>query len=454
MKNILIISIMFLLSFQMQAQNNFPTQEKYKLKNKLQVIFMEYGDQPVTDMEFYINTGKKNEIPGMQSVANLTSQCLLLGNVVYSREQQDSLKYVMGASLSTGSNDNYSTLSMQFLNKDEDKAVDLLSNILLKPSFPKDEVAQTVGEIVTYNTPSRMNPDALASVFTRFYVFGAGSPLGRHFYKDQLLKISSDQIREFYKFNYTPKNCILVVSGKPDKEKLKALIEKNFGGWEAAYSEVNGVSLAQPEFDKKEYVFVNRDNGTQSALFWSKKAPDVNSKDYQAFELANNVFTILLFKEIREKEGKTYGIQSMFSAQNNNGIYTVATSVRNEVLFNTTESFDGVLKEFYEKGAPEEMLTIAKNQLKTRFNVIEQPSQIIEEFNPILYPDFEKRKQYIMDIDKVDLARVNKIIKKYYEPGSYKLIIAGNEADLKPQLSKFNGLVTLPLKAIEVDDLK
>ena len=58
------------------------------------------------------------------------------------------------------------------------------------------------------------------------------------------------------------------------------------------------------------------------------------------------------------------------------------------------------------------------------------------------------------EIDKIDLDKVNKAIKKYFTPSSYKLVIAGNEADLQSQLSKIPGLVKLPLSAIEVDDLK
>jgi zinc protease len=454
MKRITIAALILLLANQLHAQYHFPSEEKYKLKNKMQVIFLEYGNVPVTDMAFFVNTGKKNEIPGMQSLASLTSQALLLGNQSYNRIQQDSLKYVMGASLSSSSNDNYSAVSMQFVNKDADKAMDLLAGVMLRPLFPKDEVGEMVHEILTYNSPAKMNANQLAAVYSRYVVFGAGNPLGRHFYATQLNKINADQIREFYKFNYTPKNCVLVVSGKPDKEKMKALIEKYFGNWEASYGEVNGVSLQQPEFDKKEYSFVNRDNGTQAALQWTKKAPEVNSKDQLAFELANEVFSLMLNKAIREKEGKTYGIYSSFSDDNNNGTYAVATQVRNEVMFATTQSFDRVLKQFYDSGAPQEMLDIAKTRIKSGLYGAESPGQIVGIFNPFLYPDFEKRKQYLLEADKIDLAKVNKVVKKYFTPTSYKLVIAGNEKDLAPQLSQIPGLVKLPLNVIEVDDLK
>src|ERR1017187_5263866 len=252
MKRIFIIAIVILASQQLFAQFTFPTEEKYKLKNKMQVVFLNYGSIPVTYITVLVNTGTKNETPGMQSISSLTANCLLLGNQKYSHLQQDSLKFLMAASLTASSNDNFSEVGMQFLNKDADNAIDLFANVILHASFPKDEIAAYVDQELAYNSPAKMDIGALGEVYSRFFVYGAANPLGRNFYAAQLNKITADQVGEFYKFNYTPKNCTLVVCGNPDKEKLKALIEKYFGGWEASYGEVNGVSLPEPEIDKKE----------------------------------------------------------------------------------------------------------------------------------------------------------------------------------------------------------
>ena len=292
----------------------------------------------------------------------------------------------------------------------------------------------------------------LSEIYSRFYVFGASNPLGRNFYASQLNKISSEQVSEFYKFNYTPKNCTLVIAGSPDKEKLKLLISKYFEGWDAAYGEVNGVSLPDPEINKKQYAFVNRDNATQAAIDWVKKAPDIKSKDMEAFEIANRVFSEMLFDQVRVKEGKAYFIRSTFDEQSNNGIYTVSTQVRNEVMYATLESFDKVLKQFYDSGAPKDILATVKTRMEANIAGMENPAQLVSLFNPLLYPDYEKRKQTLAEIDQIDIEKVNKVIRKYFNPSDYKVMIAGSSKELKPQLDKIQGLVTIPLTAIEVDN--
>jgi len=452
MKRIFLISFVILVSQQLFAQYNFPKEEKYRLKNKMQVIFLDYGSIPVSYVSLLINTGTKNETPGMQSIADLTAHTLLLGNQKYSRVQQDSMTYLMAASLNASSNNNFSELSIQFLNKDQDNAMDLFSNVVLHPIFPKDEISSYIEQELTYNTPEKMDIGALADVYSRFFVYGATNPLGRSFYAAQLNKITTDQLNEFYKFNYTPKNCTLVVCGNPDKDKLKALIEKYFDGWEASYGEVNGVSLPEPEIDKKQYAFVNRDNTTQAALCWVKKAPDIKSKDLEAFEVANGIFSQMLFEQIRVKEGKTYGISSSFDNQSNNGTYTVTTQVRNEVMYATLESFDRMLKQYYDSGAPKDIFETVKARMRTSITGFESPGQVVSLFNPLLYPDYEKREQSLAELDNIDIEKVNKIIKKYFNPSDYKVLIAGSSSELKAQLDKIPGLVTLPLAAIDVDD--
>ena len=452
MKRIFLILFIFFASQQLFAQYNFPKQEKYKLKNKMQVVFLDYGSIPVSYVSLLVNTGTKNEIPGMQSISDMTAHTLLLGNQKYSRVQQDSITYLMSALLNASCNDNYSEVSIQFLNKDQDNAMDLFSNVILHPVFPKDEIATYVEQQLTYNTPTKMDIDALAGLYSRFFVYGPANPLGRSFYEAQLNKITSDQVNEFYKFNYTPKNCTLVICGNPDKEKLKALIDKYFSGWEASYGEVNGVSLSEPDFNKKQYAFVNRDKATQAALCWVKKAPDIKSKDLEAFEVANGIFSQMLFEQIRVKEGKTYGIHSEFDAQSNNGTYSVTTQVRNEVMYATLESFDRMLKQYYDSGAPKDIFETMKARMKTSIIGYESPGQIVGLFNPLLYPDYEKRQQALAELDNIDIEKVNKIIKKYFNPTDYKVTIAGSSEALKSQLDKIPGLVTLPLTAINVDN--
>ena len=426
--------------------------EEFKLKNGLEVKMIRFGTIPAVQINCFVNVGKKTENPGQQLMSSMTASGLKLGNEAYSRIVQDNLLSKLGTSVSSSGNDNYTTLGMLFLEKDMKTAMDLFSSMLLKPLFPADEVKQEIEQTLNYNNPAKMDIGMLSSVFSDYAVYGTAHPLGRHFYPTQLNKITSAQLMDFYKFNYTPKNTQLVLAGNFDFVKMKAEIERLFGSWTAAFGENNGAAYEVQPISKKEYYLINKNRASQASLKWNKKAPAGGSKDALLFQLANNAFNEILFDEIRAKEGKTYGIYSNLNEQDNNGIYSVSTQVRNEVAYETIVSFERVLKQFYETGINQAQLDKAKASMRNLRLAIESPAEVISFYNPVLYKDITKRNEYLTTLDAITLDQVNKILKKYFNPDSYKLVLAGDAAVLEPQLKVLPGLVKLNVTDIQKDN--
>jgi zinc protease len=426
--------------------------EEFKLKNGLQVKMIDFGSIPAVSMACFVNVGKKTETPGQQHLANLTATSLSLGNEKYTRAVQDKMIYKLGSELGISSNNNYTEITLRFLNKDAETALDLFSGLLLKPLFPTADIKQSIEQTLNYNNPYKMDINAIAAMFSDYVLFGTAHPVGRHFYSAQLNKITSKEVTEFYKFNYTPKNTTLVLAGSFDHAAMKAMIEKMFGEWTAAYGENNGAAYEVQNISKKEYYFVNKNRATQASLRWNKKSPEAGSKDVIPFEIANNAFNNLLFDEIRAKEGKTYGIISSYNETGTSGFYSITTQVRNDVAYETTISFDRVIKQFYEKGLTQADLDKAKAALKNERLSIENPAEIIEFYNPLIYKDAGKRNEFLASVDAITLDQANKILKKYFSPESYKLVIVGDEKILEPQTQKIKELVKLPVTNIEEDN--
>jgi predicted Zn-dependent peptidase len=448
----IILSIFISSGISSAVAQKLATVEEFKLKNGLEVKMIPFGSIPAVSITCYVNVGKKTETPGQQYLATVTSTALSLGNEKYPRVQQDNLLSKLGSAITIATNSNYTEIGMRFLDKDASTGMDLLSSLLLKPSFPAEDIRQQVEQTLNYNNPYKMDISAISSMFSDYVLFGTVHPLGRHFYSAQLNKITAAQVSEFYKFNYTPKNTKIVLAGNFDHAAMRAMLESAFGSWTPAYGENNGSAYEVQPITKKEYYFVNKNRATQAALRWNKKAPEAGSKDVIPFEMANNAFNNILFEEIRAKEGKTYGINSVYSEESNSGFYAVVTQVRNEVAYETTVSFDRVLKQFYETGITQADFEKAKTALKNDRLMIENPFDLIAFYNPLLYKDPAKRNEYLAAIDAITIEQVNKIIKKYYTADAYKLVMVGDQTALDPQLQKIKDLVKLPVTSIEKDN--
>lgn len=149
---------------------------------------------------------------------------------------------------------------------------------------------------------------------------------------------------------------------------------------------------------------------------------------------------MILFKEIREKGGKTYGIRSSYDPGSGSSVFSITTQVRSEEVNNTMVLFDQSLKNFYDKGINQEQLNKAIKSIEKSITGMDNPSSWTSFFNPVVYPNPDTRKNIINQLKLISLEDVNKIIKKYYSPDSYKLIIAGNENEVASLIPQWNSI--------------
>lgn len=445
----LVIALAACMALKGTAQN--PTYESYSLKNGLKVYLIKYGKLPALNVKLVLNTGRKNEAPGQQGYSELVASALLLGNARYDLEAQNNKQFRLGADLSASSQKDRTALTMNLLTKDLDEGFDLLSAVALSPTFPKDKIELMRSQFIDYNTPSKMDIGELADVFSDYFVYGIASPFGRYYYKAQLSKITPEILKEYYQFNFTPRNCNLVICGNYDVATIKPVIEKYFGAWKPAFGDVNSVSLDAPAIKKKEVGFISRRGATQCALQWVKTAPSVKDKDYAAFVVANKIFNVALFKEIREKGGKTYGISSVYEPSQFSNVMNISCLVRSNELYNTMELFDKTLQNYYAAPVTDAQIKKAILEEKVRIERMETPAEVSAFYNPLVF-DFEKRQHYLADLNALTAEDINKAIKKYYTPGAYKLVFSGDESVLTDQLAKIPGLVKFNPTDIEKDN--
>jgi predicted Zn-dependent peptidase len=433
-----------------QAQE-VPQLETYTLKNGVKIYLMKYGKIPAVSAKLYINTGEKNESPGQQGYGELTAKLLLQGNSKYTQEQQNDLAFKLGATLDFDVNKDNTAIIANFLSKDLDQGMDLFSSAILHPTFSKDKVDLLISQYIDYGLIPKMDVAQLADVFSDVLIYGTSNPLGRYHYKAQLKLVTPEKIKEFHAFNYTPKNASVIICGNFDSEEVKKVVEKYFGSWQSTYGEVNGVSLDMPVIKKKEIGFINRTAATQCALQWNKIAPSLKDKDLIAFNIANRIFNVVLFSEIREKGGKTYSIGAGHAASQFSNLLTISCSVRSEEMLNTINLFEVTLKNFAMANFTQEDFDKAVTGIKVGLMSSEMPANISSIYNPLLY-DFNKRKNYLNDLALVKMEDVQRVIKKYFTPDVYKLVIAGDETKVAAQLNSIPGLIRYKATDIEKDN--
>lgn len=443
--------LIFLLLCSISQAQVVPTFETFTLKNGLKVYLLQYGNIPAINVKLVLNTGRVNEAPGQQNYSDMVSNAILMGNSKYDAETQSNKTFALGTSLSASATNDNTMLQMNILSKDFESGMDLMSAAVLTPVFPKDKVDLLISRNVDFNSPTKMDIAELTSVFSNYFMYGLSNPLGRYFYKTQIQKITPTIIKEYYDFNFTPKNANLIICGSFDVATIKPIIEKYYGSWKSSLGNSSSVSLEAVSIKKREIGFVNRAVATQCALQWNKISPALNDKDQLAFTIVNAIFNEVLFKEIREKGGKTYSIGSTQKTSKYSNLFTVGCSVRSSELFNTIVLFDKTLLNFNSSLIDANTFKEAVYKKTIAIKKMESPEEISNFYNPLIY-NFEKRKNILIDLNTLTLDDIQKVVKKYYTPNAYKLVIAGDEAKVAEQLTKLNGLQKFTASDIEKDN--
>lgn len=440
--------LLFFAFWSVRAQEA-PTLENFTLKNGLKVYFIKYGKIEAINVSVIINSGKKNETPYQQGYNSITANLILEGNKKYTQEQQNDKAFGIGTEINAKSNFDYTSIEANFLTKDANTAIDLISSAMLQPLFDKEKVAQYIAYLTDYNNPAKLDIANIAQIYSNLSIYGIDNPLGRTIYKRQLKLITSEKLIEFHKFNYTPKNTKIMVCGNFNSEELKRIIETYFSSWQSAFGETNGVSLEYPVIKQREVYFVNRAGATQCALQWNKTAPSVKDKDFLAFTIANQLFNQTLFKEIREIGGKTYSIGSGHLTTQFSNLLSVSCSVRNNEMLNTINLFDITLQNFALGNFTQQEFDNEITAFKTRLLSMEYPEQIADFYNPVVY-DFNARKNILSELTNLKTEDVKKAIKKYFTPNNYKLVIAGDESEVNLQLNQIKNLKKLAQSDLEL----
>ncbi len=160
---------------------------------------------------------------------------------------------------------------------------------------------------------------------------------------------------------------------------------------------------------------------------------------------------LVLFKEIREKGGKTYSIGSSQRTGKYSNLFTIACSVRSNELVNTIELFDKTLSNFNVTLIDDAKFKEAVYKRTIAIKRMESPDEISAFYNPLVY-NFDKRKNFMNDLNALTLEDLNKVIKKYFTPNVYKLVVSGDESKVADQLTKINNLQRFSPADIEKDN--
>ncbi|MBL7943124.1 MAG: insulinase family protein [Flavobacteriales bacterium] len=134
----------------------------------------------------------------------------------------------IGATFYTSSNGMFGNC----LSKHSDKLLGVMSDVLLNPTFPDEELEKVRKQTISSLQSEKTSPDALSAKITNVLNFGTDHPYGEFSTEETLNAIKREDLVNFYQTYWRPNISYLVIVGDITPEVAKQQAEKYFGSWQ------------------------------------------------------------------------------------------------------------------------------------------------------------------------------------------------------------------------------
>jgi len=341
-----------------------PNIRRKELPGGLRVLSEPLEEATSVSLGVWIRAGSRDERDEVAGISHLMEHMLFKGT-----PDMDALGVAqafegIGAQENAATGEEYTVLYARFLPEHLERALDIMSDMVLRPTLAdlEREREVIVEEIRMYED----RPDQLADEYLSGLIFH-DDPLGRPIIgsAETVRGVDHDTLRTFHHGVYTAPNVFVVAAGKLERDEVERMVEEKFSGLSEGEPFTRKASPRPPE---SRFYYKHKETEQYHVSLGSQGIP-ARSEDRYAMAALNNVLgggmSSRLFQEVREKRGLAYAVYSYHQGYSDAGAIKtyVGSTTGNveEAVRVITEQLGRVQDEL----VPDEELDRTKQQLKS-----------------------------------------------------------------------------------------
>jgi zinc protease len=358
----------------------------------------------------------------------------------------------IGGSLSVNAGQDYCAAVAEALAKDADTCLALFTDVLLYPSFPKEELERERKQRLAALDAVKEEPRALTSLVFNRTVYGA-HPYGRQRggTRQSLDAIERKDLQEFYRRVFFPRNAVLVVVGDFRAQEMLGRIQQAFAGGNGEAPDTSVISA--PAYVKgREVVLIDKPDATQAQIRMGNIGIDIRNPEYFPVMVANTIFgegfTSRLVEELRVKRSLTYNAGSGFATGLAGGSFSIGTFTKNATLGEAIDVILAEVQKFRQIGATADELKKAKNYMAGEFaRSLQSPGALASRLTDIELYGFPQDylTRYIERLRAVTADDVRRAAQRYFAYDDLVMVLLAPAEEVRPTADKYGPVTVLPL---------
>lgn len=391
---------------------------KEVLSNGLTILIKESHQVPTVAIRAVFLGGSRFETPQTAGISKVVAHMLTRGTT--SRSAQDLAQEVeaMAGSLEGFSGRNSLGLQADFLSRFFPQAMELLSDVLMNPTFPEQELEKERPRLIASvrrekDQPTRQVMRIFAETLFKVHPYGL-RPEGT---EESIKGIKTSDLKAFAARFLVPSNGVISVVGDVSLDEARKWIKRYLGSWSSE-------PFVQPSVPQEPLLQEPRETRQEAPLqqvhvVLGFPGTTLQSSDRFALEVLDTILSGQggrLFRELRDRRGLAYSVTSFSQLGLDPGYFGtyIATSPQN-----LETALAGLRKELQEVArqevSPEELDRAKRNivgnyEIGLQTHAAQATALALDERYGLGY-DFGAR--YLEAIQKVSSGQVLEAARKY-----------------------------------------
>ena len=339
--------------------------DHWTLSNGLHVVGERLPYLRSVSIGVWLRVGSMMEQPRENGLSHFLEHMVFKGTEKRNTRQIAEEMDAVGGQLNAFTGKDCTCFYAKVIDEDLPLAVDILSDMTLHATLDEGELNKERGVILEEISMEEDSPEDVVHELLSRVQFGdqaAGMPiLGP---AEQIAAYTRGDLAAYRAKHYHPENCVVALAGNYVPEKVLALMEEFFGGWESA-----GQGEALPPMAPLTGKQAAKEKDTEQLhLCLGFPGTSLGSDELYPLSIMNNLLggamSSRLFQKIREEMGMAYSIYTYPSTYVGCGTFAVYAGVSpkngHAVLEETLRQLELLRRE----GVSEKEFREAKNQLR------------------------------------------------------------------------------------------
>ncbi len=410
--------------------------ERQVLPNGLTILTERMDHIRSVSMGIWIRSGSRHEDPRVNGITHFVEHMVFKGTT--SRSAEDIARQVdsIGGNMDAFTGKETICFNVKVLDEHLPRAVDILSDMVLHPTFDGKEIGRERGVILEEIKMDEDNPDYLVhEIFTQN--FFKGHPLGKPILgtKETVRRFDQESIWAYYGGKFAPGNMIISAAGNLQHQDFVDLLRQRFeqlpagpnDGWRDTPPKTNSRIILR---NKKALEQVQICIGVPSY-------PISHERRYVTYilnTLLGGGMSSRLFQNVREKQGLVYSIFSELNPFRDVGMLSVYAGTSRESAPKVVRSIVHEFCELKKQPISQEELKRAKDQLKGSLMLsLESSTARMSNLarQEMYYDHFLSMDEIINRIQAVSAEDLLRSANELFQPELIAVTVLGNLNGLK-----------------------